>query len=140
MRSKYLVTNPGSKIPPPVYTFGVSFDCTCGFCILYSHLEGGIGATPQLERYGASLGIFEKPLAPILGLCYLYIAMKNISYTTLQKKYPGKLVALLEKKGDVVASGKNTQELEKALKKKGVDPRSCLFLGPIERYKQISVY
>lgn len=66
--------------------------------------------------------------------------MKNVSYTTLQRKYPGKLVALSEKRGEVVASGKNTQELEKALKEKGVDPRACLFLGPIERYKQISVY
>lgn len=64
----------------------------------------------------------------------------NISYTTLQKKYPGKLVAILEDVGKVVASGKNVQEVEKQLKRKNVDPRTCLFLGPIERYNQISAY
>lgn len=64
----------------------------------------------------------------------------NISYTSLQKKYPGKLVAILESVGKVVASGKNTQEVEKNLKKKGIDPTKCLFLGPVEHYKQISVY
>lgn len=66
--------------------------------------------------------------------------MKNTFYITLQRKYPGKLVAVLEKQGKVVASGKTTQELEKALKKKGIDPAGCVFLGPIEQYKQISVY
>lgn len=66
--------------------------------------------------------------------------MKNTFYTTLQKKYPGKLVAVLEKQGRVVASGETAQELEEILKKKGVDPTVCIFLGPIEQYKQISVY
>lgn len=66
--------------------------------------------------------------------------MKNTSYTTLQRKYPGQLVAVLEKEGNVVASAKTARELEKVLKKKGVDPITCYFLGPIERYKQISVY
>lgn len=66
--------------------------------------------------------------------------MLNISYTSLQKKYPGKLVAILEPLGKVVASGKNAQDVEKALRKKGVNPEECLFLGPVERYKQISVY
>ena len=66
--------------------------------------------------------------------------MKNVSYTSLQKKYPGKLVAILEGLGKVVASGKNVQEVEKQLKKKNVDAEKCLFLGPIERYNQISAY
>ena len=66
--------------------------------------------------------------------------MKNVSYTNLQKKYPGKLVAILEDVGKVVASGKTVQEIEKQLKKKSVDPERCLFLGPIERYNQISAY
>lgn len=65
---------------------------------------------------------------------------KTISYITLQKKYPGKLVAISEKKGNVVAVAKNSQQLEKTLENKGVDPRSCLFLGPIEQYNQISAY
>lgn len=64
----------------------------------------------------------------------------NISYTSLQKKYPGKIVAILEPAGKVVAAGKNTQDVEKTLQIKGVDPEKCLFLGPIEQYKQISVY
>lgn len=66
--------------------------------------------------------------------------MTNISYTSLQKKYPGKLVAILEAVGKVVANGKNVQEIEKQLKRKNVDPEKCLFLGPIERYNQISAY
>jgi len=66
--------------------------------------------------------------------------MKNVSYTSLQKKYPGKLVAILEPEGKVVASGKTAQDVEKTLKKKGVNPTECLFLGPLERYNQISVY
>lgn len=66
--------------------------------------------------------------------------MKNTFYTTLQRKYAGRLVAVLEKQGRVVAAGKTTQELEKILKKKGIDPEDCLFLGPIEQYKQVSVY
>lgn len=66
--------------------------------------------------------------------------MKSTFYTTLQKKYPGKLVAVSEKQGRVVASGKTALALEEILKKKGIDPEKCLFLGPIEQYKQISVY
>lgn len=66
--------------------------------------------------------------------------MTNVSYTSLQKKYPGKMVAILESVGKVVASGKTAQEVENTLQKKGVDPRKCVFLGPIEEYKQISVY
>lgn len=66
--------------------------------------------------------------------------MKNTSYVSLQKKYPGQLVAILEKIGEVVASGKTVQEVEKQLKSKNVDPKNCLFLGPIEKYNQISAY
>lgn len=66
--------------------------------------------------------------------------MKNTSYINLQKKYPGKLVAILESEGKVAASGKTVQEVEKQLKKKNIDPEKCLFLGPIERYNQISAY
>ncbi len=66
--------------------------------------------------------------------------MKNISYTTLQKKFSGKMVAVSEKMGKVVASGKTSEELEQILKKKRVDPTTCVFLGPIEQYKQVSVY
>ncbi len=66
--------------------------------------------------------------------------MKNTSYTTLQKKYAGKLVALLEKQEKVVASGDTVKELEEQLRKKNINPKDCVFLGPIEQYKQISVY
>ena len=66
--------------------------------------------------------------------------MLNVSYTSLQKKYSGKLVAILEDAGKVVASGKTVQEIEKQLKKKSVNPEKCLFPGPIERYNQISAY
>lgn len=66
--------------------------------------------------------------------------MKKKFYTTLQRKYSGKLVAVSESEGKVVASGKTTEELEKLLKRKKVDPTSCIFLGPIEQYRQISVY
>ncbi len=66
--------------------------------------------------------------------------MKNVSYTSIQKKYPGKLVAILESAGKIVASGKNAQEVEKQLKKNNINPEKCLFLGPIERYNQISAY
>ncbi len=66
--------------------------------------------------------------------------MQNISYTSLQKKYPGKLVAILEGVGKIVASGKNAQEVEKQLRMKNVDPKKCLFLGPIDKYNQISAY
>jgi hypoxanthine-guanine phosphoribosyltransferase len=66
--------------------------------------------------------------------------MKNTSYTTLQKKYAGKLVVVLEKQEKVVASGETVKELEEILKKKNINPADCVFLGPIEHYKQISVY
>lgn len=66
--------------------------------------------------------------------------MMNISYTHLQKKYPGKLIAILEPAGKVVAAGKNAQDVEKTLQKRGVDPKKCLFLGPVKQYNQISVY
>lgn len=66
--------------------------------------------------------------------------MKNISYTTLQKKFSGKVVAVSEDAGKVIASGKTSQELEKILKEKRIDPATCVFLGPIEQYKQISAY
>lgn len=71
---------------------------------------------------------------------YYHIRMKNVSYATLQKKYPGKLVAVSQKEGKVIASSYTSQQLERALKNKKVDPATCLFLGPIERYKQISAY
>lgn len=70
----------------------------------------------------------------------LLYEMKNVSYTTLQQKYPGKLVAMLEKEGKVVAFGKTAKELEETLNRKNVDPKLCIFLGPIEQYKQISAY
>ena len=66
--------------------------------------------------------------------------MKNTSYTNLQKKYPGKLVAVLEKQEKVVASGETVKELEEKLKEKNINPADCVFMGPIEQYKQISVY
>ena len=74
------------------------------------------------------------------ALCYNPLTMKNVSYVTLQKKYPGKIVAFIENQGKVVASGKTTEQLEKTLKVKGIDPTTCIFFGPIEKYKQISVY
>ena len=66
--------------------------------------------------------------------------MEKTAYITLQKKYPGKLVAISKSEGKVIAAGKTSQEIEKELKKKKVNPENCLFLGPVERYNQISVY
>lgn len=64
----------------------------------------------------------------------------NISYVSLQKKYPGRIVAISEKEGKVIATARTSQALEMTLKHKRIDPSACLFLGPIERYNQISVY
>lgn len=66
--------------------------------------------------------------------------MKNVSYTSLQMKYPGQLVALLEKEGQVVAAGKTTRQIERVLREKGIDPSECVFLGPLVKYGQVSVY
>lgn len=66
--------------------------------------------------------------------------MKSVSYTSLQKLYSGKLVAISQKNGKVLAAQDTSQKLEKLLKEKGIDPKNCVFLGPIEPYKQISVY
>ncbi len=66
--------------------------------------------------------------------------MNNASYIAIQKKYPGKLVAISKQEGKVVASGKSSEVLEKELKRKKLNPSEYLFLGPIERYNQISVY
>ena len=67
-------------------------------------------------------------------------SIQHIAYSALQKKYAGQLVALSESGKSVVAASDDVQSLEKKLQQKGIDPETCLILGPIEAYKQISVY
>jgi len=66
--------------------------------------------------------------------------MKQISYTTLQKKYPGKIVAIDEKTGRVIAFGDTALDVDQRVKKKGKSPEKVVFLGPIEKPGTINVY
>lgn len=66
--------------------------------------------------------------------------MKQISYTALQKKYPGKIVAVDEKTGKVVAFGNTALAVDKKVKKKGILSEKVVLLGPIEKPGTINVY
>lgn len=64
----------------------------------------------------------------------------RISYINLQKKYPGKIIALSKKEDKVLAAGKDVVEVEKELLEKGFLPEQVIFWGPIEEYGRTSVY
>lgn len=64
----------------------------------------------------------------------------RIPYLTLQKRYPGQIVALSQKEDVVLASGQDVIEVEEKLEKKGLKPEKAIFLGPIEEYGRICVY
>ncbi len=66
--------------------------------------------------------------------------MKKISYIYLQKKYPGRVVALDKEEKEVVAFGKKFSELFKKLEKKHVSPRNVVFIGPVQKSGTINVY
>ncbi len=65
---------------------------------------------------------------------------KPVSYATLQKKYAGKIVALTEGRGKVVAAARDFKALFKKIAKTKHKEEDLVYSGPIERYGQISVY
>lgn len=64
----------------------------------------------------------------------------KVKYVTLQKKYPGQIVALSAKEDKILAVGKDVIEVEGKLKNKGVKPERAVFVGPIEEYGRVCVY
>ncbi|OGG13163.1 hypothetical protein A3D77_00350 [Candidatus Gottesmanbacteria bacterium RIFCSPHIGHO2_02_FULL_39_11] len=67
-------------------------------------------------------------------------SMKKISYLTLQKKYPRKVVVLDKNERRVLAVGEKAKELLKQLKEKKVKLRDIVFVGPISKSGTINVY
>jgi len=65
---------------------------------------------------------------------------KPVSYTTLQKKYAGKIVALTEAEDKVVAAARDFKSLFKKIAKTGHKEEDLVYIGPVEKYGQISVY
>ena len=65
---------------------------------------------------------------------------KPISYTTLQKKYAGKIIALTEGRDRVVAAARDFKTLFKKIAQTKYREEDLIYSGPIERYGQISVY
>ena len=66
--------------------------------------------------------------------------MKKISYVDLQKKYPRKLVALDKHEQRVLESAARFGELFKKLALRDIDPKDCVFVGPIQKQGTINVY
>ena len=66
--------------------------------------------------------------------------MKKITYLTLQKKYPGQIVALDQDEKYILAVGKRFKEIFKKLEKNHLNPKSCVFVGPIQKSGTINVY
>lgn len=66
--------------------------------------------------------------------------MKKISYLSLQKKYTGKIVALDKRESQIVAVGIKFPDIVKKLKAKSLDPKECIFVGPIQKAGTINVY
>lgn len=65
---------------------------------------------------------------------------KPVSYTTLQKKYAGKIVALTEGRGKIVAAARDFKTLFKKIKKTKFREEDLVYEGPIDPYKSIRVY
>lgn len=66
--------------------------------------------------------------------------MKKISYAKLQDKYPRKLVALDMREQNVIAIGARFADLFKKLQSRNIDPKDCVFVGPIQKRGTINVY
>ena len=66
--------------------------------------------------------------------------MKKISYIQLQKKYAGKLVALSGKEDRVISVGKSFNEIFLKIKNMGLNPKDCVFVGPVGKMGAINVY
>lgn len=66
--------------------------------------------------------------------------MKKISYAQLQEKYPKQIVALDRDETHVVASGSAFDEIFQVLKKKSVNPKDVVFIGPVQEKGMINVY
>jgi len=64
----------------------------------------------------------------------------KVPYTYLQKMYPQKIVALNKNESKVIAVGLKFDDLLKKLGQKSVDPKSCVFVGPIQKQGTINVY
>lgn len=58
----------------------------------------------------------------------------------LQKKYAGKLVALSEKEDKVISAGKSFNEIFLKIKNMGLNPKDCVFVGPVGKMGAINVY
>ena len=65
---------------------------------------------------------------------------RPVSYTTLQKKYAGKIVALTDKEDKVVAAARKFDTLFKKIAKTKYDEKDSVYIGPVEKYGQVSVY
>lgn len=66
--------------------------------------------------------------------------MKKISYSQLQKKYSGQLVALNRVQNKVVAVGKKIDDVFKKLQKQHLKPTDTVLVGPIQKAGAINVY
>lgn len=66
--------------------------------------------------------------------------MKKISYLTLQKKYPQKVVVLDKNESKVLAVGKKAKELLRQLAEKKIKLQNVVFVGPISKQGTINVY
>ena len=66
--------------------------------------------------------------------------MKKITYLTLQKKYPQKVVVLDKNEKKVLAVGNRSKDLLKQLEEKKVKLQDVDFIGPISKPGTINVY
>lgn len=66
--------------------------------------------------------------------------MKKISYLSLQKKYPQKIVALNKTETAVLGAGKEAYLLVSKLEKQGINPKEIVLVGPIQKQGTINVY
>ena len=66
--------------------------------------------------------------------------MKKITYLTLQKKYPQKVVVLDKNEKKVLAVGNRSKDLLKQLEEKKVKLQDVVFIGPISKPGTINVY
>ena len=66
--------------------------------------------------------------------------MKKISYLTLQKKYPQKVVVLDKSEKRNLAVGKRAGEIMKQLKEKKIKFQNIVFVGPVSKPGAVNVY
>lgn len=69
-----------------------------------------------------------------------YICYGKNSLFSAAKKYPEKIVALDKEEKRVLAYGNEFEEIFKKLKRAKVDPKDCVYVGPIQKQGTISVY